>query len=272
MFSSNSSLDADDADATTRLYSAIRNGDLKVVQRLCTCYGSIIVNVKNNAGWTALHWASIAGHLPIFQYLVETGEGIVDVENRDGDTPLHFACFHGRLQVVQYMVTMAGAYIHAVNAKGNTPLHLASKHGCTLVVRYLVEMCNADVNAMNINGDTPLLAAARSKSEWLETIQCLVEMADADVHVVDATTGNTPMHFACVNGHLATVQYLIEVWGANNLAENDAGHTPLHIACENGQLALVVYLVRLLPVLQFRTQVTINSNRWLVCTHTYKLN
>jgi ankyrin repeat protein len=249
MFSSNSALDADHADAATRLYSAIRDGDAKVMKRLCKVYGGTIVNAENNAGWTALHWACMYGKLEAVQILVERGYGTVDAENRDGDTPLHFACFHGRLPVVQYMVTMTGAYIHAVNAKGNTPLHLASKHGCTPVVRYLVEMCHADVNARNINGETPLLAAARSKSEWLETIQCLVEMADTDIHAVNATIGNTSMHFACINGHLATVQYLVQVWGANSLVENYNGRTPLHIASENGWLALVLYLVRLVPVL-----------------------
>ena len=52
----------------------------------------------------------------------------------------------------------------------------------------------------------------------------------------------TPLHFACNNGHLPIVQYLIEK-GADIDAKNTNQETPLHIACEKGHIQIVECLI-----------------------------
>ena len=46
---------------------------------------------------------------------------------------------------------------------------------------------------------------------------------------------NTPLHYATENGHLMSVQILLEA-GARLSAKNDEHDTPVHTASENGHL------------------------------------
>ena len=57
--------------------------------------------------------------------------------------------------------------------------------------------------------------------------------------------GSTPLHFACWNGQLAVVKYMIEELDvANNLImKTQLGNTPLNQAASQGQLEVVKYLM-----------------------------
>ena len=57
-------------------------------------------------------------------------------------------------------------------------------------------------------------------------------------------TMNTPLHYACTNGHLNIAQYLIREEHCNPSCENNNGSTPLHYACTNGHLNIAQYLIR----------------------------
>ena len=46
---------------------------------------------------------------------------------------------------------------------------------------------------------------------------------------------NTPLHYATENGHLMSVQILLDA-GAKLSAKNDEHDTPVHTASENGHL------------------------------------
>ena len=84
----------------------------------------------------------------------------------------------------------------------------------------------------------------------------LVELAlrnGANVEVTDnrtrgtrgiyCRTRGTPLHWACLKGHLAVVKYLLTSHGANLEATENDGDTPLHLACEWGHLDVVQELV-----------------------------
>ncbi|KAI8817764.1 uncharacterized protein EV422DRAFT_204812 [Fimicolochytrium jonesii] len=51
----------------------------------------------------------------------------------------------------------------------------------------------------------------------------------------------TPLHCACLNGHVDTARYLLEA-GANPGAIDTHGRTPFHLACQSGSLPLVSVL------------------------------
>ena len=64
---------------------------------------------------------------------------------------------------------------------------------------------------------------------------------------MEATDENgwTPLHFACDEGHLPIVQYLLtRLLGRADLQTTDRdGRTPLHLACRNGHRDVVQYLL-----------------------------
>jgi len=87
---------------------------------------SLLVNVKDTEGRTALHYAAFNGNVDIVKSLLARG---ADVNARDNNktTPLHSA----RSKAVAEILVNNGADIHAVNKNGNTPflsaLHFANE-------------------------------------------------------------------------------------------------------------------------------------------------
>ena len=60
---------------------------------------------------------------------------------------------------------------------------------------------------------------------------------------VTNSSGQTPLHIACVEGHFALVQYLIEKKKADPDARDRDGWTPLHCACHSDHIEIVNYLI-----------------------------
>lgn len=60
---------SDDADGSTSLIIAAKNGNLKVVEFLVKSKAD--VNAERPNGWTALIHASCQGHLPVVKYLIK---------------------------------------------------------------------------------------------------------------------------------------------------------------------------------------------------------
>ena len=67
-------------------------------------------------------------------------------------------------------------------------------------------------------------AAIRGDLERMKQLCCI------DIECRNAN-GDTPLHMACLKGHLAVVQYLVEEHGAQVNVGNKTGYTPLHWAC-----------------------------------------
>ena len=53
----------------------------------------------------------------------------------------------------------------------------------------------------------------------------------------------TPLQYACKNGHMNVVQYLITELGCNPALQDKDGNMPIHCACLSGQLSVVKYLI-----------------------------
>lgn len=56
------------------------------------------LEVRDEAGRTALHMAAANGHLDIVQILVKAGSD-VNAKNAQDSTPLHWACLNGKKEV-----------------------------------------------------------------------------------------------------------------------------------------------------------------------------
>ena len=53
----------------------------------------------------------------------------------------------------------------------------------------------------------------------------------------------TPLHAACINGHLDITKYLILECNCNLKCLKHEGDSPLHCACENGHLKVAKHLI-----------------------------
>lgn len=88
----------------TLLMCAAFEGHLSIVM-LLTHHGAV-VNMQNNAGWTAVMWAAHKGHYGIVKYLVEKKGADYTLANSKGATPYYWAKTKKRQKVVEYLETL----------------------------------------------------------------------------------------------------------------------------------------------------------------------
>ncbi|KAI8025638.1 Adenylosuccinate lyase [Camellia lanceoleosa] len=78
------------------------------------------VNLKNNGGRTALHYAASKGWLKIAEILLSHGANI-NLKDKVGCTPLHCAASTGNSELCELLIE-EGAKVDAIDKAGQTPL------------------------------------------------------------------------------------------------------------------------------------------------------
>ncbi len=107
-----------------RFFASAKRGDLDDFKEEMKSQKNI--NVTDELGNTAVHWAASAGHLDLVRYLVEQCKANVNPKNKIGESPLHKAVWRGHLDVVKYLVEKTDAqYINDVTTQGKKPVDLA---------------------------------------------------------------------------------------------------------------------------------------------------
>ena len=70
------------------------------------------VNVQNNFGFTALHWAAVHGHLEVGKLLLEVSD--VDAVDFNNSTAVHWAASGGHLKLVQLFFRHGGSKLNMI--------------------------------------------------------------------------------------------------------------------------------------------------------------
>ena len=128
-------------------------------------------------------------------------------------------------------------------------LHIIAMNGYDKIAKYILEenkdkgiqeQVEAAVKAKDEFNRSPLHYAC--ENGHLNIVKYLIEKQNVNKEAKDRD-GWTPLYCACENGHLNVVQYLIEKQNVNKEAKDDKDRTPLHYACANDQLDVVSYLI-----------------------------
>ncbi|KAI9435531.1 ankyrin repeat-containing domain protein [Lactarius indigo] len=187
---------------------------------------------------TALHAASLQGHVQVVRSLLQYG---VDVDARGlwDWTPLHFASWWGSVDVVQYLLDH-GADANSRDKRQTTPLSLAAIRGHLGVVRVLL-VHHADVNCRDIEGQTPLHDASSDdliKGDHPQVVRLLLEHG-ANPNVRD-NNRKTPLHLV-PSLKLEVARILLE-HGADIDVEDQEGRTPFVAASAEGRDTIARFL------------------------------
>ena len=191
-------------DDSTILHCAIIKNNTKIIKEIIRyCKKNLskeelknFINKKNNAGITALHYASFKGNIDVIQKLIVYGADISaltkkklnvldfacqgnkpnslvyfdyyhknkidlnELDERKSNT-LHWACYSSSYECVEFLLEK-GVSINTQDQEGFTPLHLAVIAGIGKIVRLLLQK-GALTNIRNKKGETPIELASKKK-------------------------------------------------------------------------------------------------------------
>lgn len=124
----------DEMDYERGIWSAALGGDLERVRSFLKKGAD--PNMKDQAGYTALHYASRAAHQPVCELLLDHG-ACANSQTHGGATALHRAAYCGHINIVQLLLKH-GADPGLTDDDGSTSLHKAAEQGhletCVLLV------------------------------------------------------------------------------------------------------------------------------------------
>jgi len=215
----------------TPLMLAVEKEEANVVQKLLN-RKDILVDAKDNRGWSAMHRAALVDNPSFMEALVAIPSIDLDCPDIFGCPPLIGAARCGNTSSVAALLG-AGANINIredeLGARGNA-LMRAADYDCVGVVHLLIKrgidwnakdtMNRSAVHSASINGSARSLAA-------------LLDLPNIDINLQDVY-GNTPLHDAAGHCDYSALQVLLDK-GVSIGIRNRRGKTPLDTARANGR-------------------------------------
>jgi ankyrin repeat protein len=122
----------------TPLHWACLKGRLDIVECLLDAGASI--DAQDNDGYTPLYTAVSGGHFAVTKELLKRNASPNLKAQSDGyTTPLHSACSWGRFDIVKLLVKRQDVDINSTDHTGLTPLFFAKKREFTRIADYLIQ-------------------------------------------------------------------------------------------------------------------------------------
>jgi uncharacterized protein len=242
---------ADSRYCATALMAAADKGQAAAAQCLLTAGAA--VEAVNLQGKTALHYAARAGHAEVVAVLLAAGAA-VDRLCSEGSTPLLLASVSGSAAAAEALLA-GGADAAFVRRDATTCLYAAVLEQHAAVVQLLLQHA-AVVQQLLQHGAAAVLdntgsVCACHNLSVSSTAACrdpaimkLLLSAGASVRTSNASTGDTPLHFAAVHGHPVPSLCLLIQAGADLGALNNKGQTPAQAAAAAGKHFAEVLLNR----------------------------
>lgn len=245
------------------------NSPKRVAKRL------LFLNITDEQGKTALHWAAIGGHKSTMSFLLEQGAEVKAKDRsrtKSGSTALHFAAQLGHQAVVQLLLDNGARVDAKCKRLQQTALYLAARGNREAVVRLLLEN-GANPNARSSDGYIPLHTAcsggnttvagllldkganieARCTSAQLTALHLAARQDAATVRLllargadIEAKTmsGTSALHLAAGHRDESMALMLLEMGANTMIKDNSTGQTALHNAARLGRDAVVQLMIK----------------------------
>lgn len=198
------------------------------------------VNRSADGGVTALHMASLNGHVDCLQLLIDLGASVNEVTVEDGttidligagSTPLHYAACGGNAQCCQILMAR-GASLTTENAKGWTPLDVARLWHRDWLEEVLVEQPQIEASTPSPYLCLPLMSVVKIARECGWSDDSLSTCADPCAVCLEnkcAIAAEGCFHEFCTRCAL----YLCSTSSASNAAQGPPGSIPCPL-CRQG--------------------------------------
>ena len=218
MLSPNIDINHQDLTGATALWTACKHEHIAIVELLLNPSHGIGANsnLPNSDGHTPLWIMASSGNMQCMEILIKYGADLDIRDNLGGSTPLFEAARNGRTEAVRTLIGVNADVNLSREEDGTTPLMMAAHNGHIDIVVLLLDSGADPVvpNKQNVNCIS--CAAMAGHLDILKILhKAVVEMMDSQtfadfVNTGDSEDGMTPLHLACMEGHVDVVRYLVE--------------------------------------------------------------
>lgn len=161
----------------------------------------VVVNITDQNGNTALHYAVSHGNFGVVSSLLDSEECQLNLANRAGYSAVMLAALSSLENEVEKAVVQRLFEHGDVNARaqqhGQTALMLSVSHGKKSTTELLLA-CGADVNLQDEEGSTALMCAAEHGHK--DIVKLLLSQPGVDASLTDCDS-STALSIAVENGH-----------------------------------------------------------------------
>ena len=209
---------------------------------LWLCQPHVSVDRSHNLHVAVLEWGNRSCSRSTIRYLIRVRAQALRSRSREAT---YVRTYVARRGVDRYArVIMASTFPCPIENPISHPtesllLHDATAKGHLDTTKLLVKKKGQGPNDSDKDGNAPLHHAACNGR--LETVAFLAKHSDPDIR---GNLGWTPLHFACLEGHLEVAKHLVEVCRASVSAEDEKGRNAAHFAAYSGNLELICFLAQ----------------------------
>ena len=223
-------------DGRSLLHFACEKGHTKLAEMLITEF-KLGTCLADDSGNTPLHMACWCGHEELARLVITKYKCPIDVKDNQNKTSLYLACTEGHVNVVRMLSSVF------VESLKENPLNTAIDSGNTKAIHVLYTECGDKISIKG-HESKPFLHQVVYGGGSASMLRELISSFGHDPACVD-DDGNTLLHTAAQCGKEEIVQMLAREYSGSCPIDsrNSQGQTPLHRACVGGHVGVVKSLL-----------------------------
>jgi ankyrin repeat protein len=206
------------------------------------------VNTQDEFGLTLLHRAVERRDLTSIAFLLKNHASVDIVSNDKKQTSLHLLCALDDAddeisKEIAVLLLDSAANPNLQDANGNTCLHLAVLSRNFTLLQQLLQHETVHLEVLNQDSKTPLAIALRYLSDGDESFARTLVDHKAQINSVDPASGDTLLHRMARDSNMSGALFLLSQKAKANVI-NSRGESPLHFAAVNGLLSVLEALLQ----------------------------
>lgn len=231
----------DHAEATPVHYAVISQ-DIRFTNALMA--KQKLIDHSKQGNWKLLHLAAVQNNRMRIDILLQNKINSIEESNQDGFTALLAAVCFEHTDLVKHLVKTYKANIHAVTKKKFSVTHLATINNNIELLKTLKQLdARLVMDGLNQAGwSAPHIAALKNLPHFLQYF--IENNIDPNLKGRD---GMTALHIAAQEGHIESIQTLMQASTINSHAVDKYGRSALLTAVSNEKLAAVEKILELQP-------------------------